>query len=758
MKKMQYYKTTNIRIKGRVQGVGFRPFVYRLAQKLNIKGWVTNDDCGVFLTTQSSDKSLLIFLDSIKNNALDQSKITSIKSNSVFLEKKYTSFSIQPYSSNKSPKIPLTPDFAICIECKKEILDIQNPRYSYPFTTCTQCGPRYAITKSYPFEREHTHLHSFEMCSRCLEEYENPQNIRFHSQTNTCPKCGVKMQIGNGKITDNYQQVFQIITQKLQQGEIVAVKNTSGYLLLCDATKPLVVNTLRERKKRVSKPFAVLFNNEEQLSNYFYVKEVHKKTLTSSEAPIVVMEVKNKNDLALNEISPTTHTIAAMLPYSGILQLVSNSFNKPLIATSGNVHGSPICSNKKEADSYLQNIADTIVHHQLYIEHPQDDSVVRFTQKNKNKILLRFARGLAPNYEFSSVLQEKNKLKKTILCLGADMKSSFVFVVNHQCYVSEYLGNLSNYNNFIRFKTTLNNYVTLFNSTPDVVVYDKHPKYESRKLRSDFYKAEKIVEVQHHKAHFAAVLGEHQLWKLDAPVLGVIWDGLGYGKENEIWGGEFFVYHSNTIKKVGCLQSFSWILGDKMSKTPKISALSISENDSFLQPSFAKDEWELYTKYIKKSTLKTSSMGRLFDAVAFLLGFKKNNSFEGEAAMWLEEQASKAYYHQNKKPINYLKNITTSIPVKKLYENIKKDCLKKVPFHEIALHFHYTLVQAVRQVANHLKIKHIAFSGGVFQNALLVDLFSEFLNSNYKCYFHNTLSPNDENISFGQLNYYLLIH
>ena len=482
-----------IHISGRVQGVGFRPFVFNLAQKFGLKGWVSNDENGVIITVQG--KNITEFLDSIKKEKPKSSQILSIKMETSKTFELFESFIIKPTPENIVVDIPLTPDFATCPDCERELFDPENRRYFYPFTTCTQCGPRYAITEKFPFERENTCISRFQMCPACLHEYQTPADIRFHSQTNTCPHCGIKIILTDhlGKILsplpcppqkdgekneNAYQKIFSLLAEKLAEGKIVAMKNTSGYLLLCDATNAKAVAELRKRKRRPTKPFAVLFPTLDKMKNYLHVKDFHEREFLSPEAPICVIKIKNTDDLAINEIAPNMDTIGAMYPYTGMLKLTAKTFGKPLIATSGNLHGSPICSDENEAIDRLKSIADFFVHHTLEILHAQDDSVIMFSPKFHRKIILRRARGYAPNFFFADELAKKNPEKQKILALGADLKNTITAVPNNHAYISEYLGDLENYYTLLRREKTIESYEKIFDFKAEVILRDKHPMFE----------------------------------------------------------------------------------------------------------------------------------------------------------------------------------------------------------------------------------------------------------------------------------------
>lgn len=792
-----------IHISGRVQGVGFRPFIFNLAEEFGLKGYVSNDELGVIIVCQGENSEQ--FFNDIHHRKPKSSEIIFSEIKEIETAEIFDRFFIKPTEKNIVVDIPLTPDFATCESCETELFDEENPRYFYPFTTCTQCGPRYSVTKKFPFERENTAIEVFRMCPNCLEEYKNPDDVRFHSQTNSCPNCGIQIWLKDNQGNEfkgSNKEIFEKLAEELSQGKIVALKNTAGYLLMCDATNSEAVSELRKRKRRPTKPFAVLFSGISIMKEYLEISELQIQHFKSSESPIIVTKIKDKKDLAIEEISPNMNTIGAMFPYSGMLKLISKTFGKPLIATSGNFHGSPICSTTEEAEQILGKIADYFLHNTLEIQHPQDDSVIKFSPKHHQKIVFRRSRGFAPNYFFAEELSELNKEKIKILCLGGDLKNTFAVVPNNHVYISEYIGDLANFETYERFENTVKSYQKIFNFEPNLILSDLHPKYENQNIISKFSKktaqsaqSARVEEIQHHKAHFASILGEKKLWKKDK-VLGIIWDGIGFGTSTEIWGGEFFLFENlekikekqshevakinsigqspmknNTencealkernlkIKRIAQLENFAWILGDKMSKSPKISALSISENNEDLKFAFDENEWKIYTNLIEKSEVKTSSMGRFFDAVAFVLGYEKPLFFEGEPAMWLEKISQEKFptdftdFHRLK---DYLKNDEfENIPTKKLFSKILEEKKSGKSAGEIGLNFHYTLIKAIEKIAKGFAVKEITFSGGVWQNALLVDLAIEFLGDKFELHFHEILSPNDENISFGQLNYYL---
>jgi len=747
-------KTYKILISGLVQGVGFRPHVYNLALKFSIVGTVSNNEKGVIIYASGLENLVNNFHNQLLKNPPPVSYIQNSSISEINLQS-FDDFRIIPSNKNGQLNLPLTPDFAICEDCKNDIKNMNNHRYNYAFTTCVNCGPRYAITQTFPFERRNTSIYEFPMCDACLEEYTNPSNRRFHSQTNTCSTCGITLKLINNEgkeIEVSVINLFKEIGNLLAEGNIIAIKNTSGYLLCCNAEDEAIVNKLRVKKNRPNKPFAVLYPSLKLLQKELDLNQQHLESLTSVVRPITIIPSQNyKGSLALNSVAPGLNQLGVMLPYTGILQLLANELDFPIVATSGNIHGSPIISKNEYAFEKLKNVADYFLQHNLEIEQPQDDSVVKFSTKFKQKVLFRRSRGLAPNYLNTTI----NSSEK-ILAMGADLKSSIAFYPNEYLYVSQYIGNLENYDVYNRFIETTISFLSIFEQQPNVIIVDKHPNYHSTQYGKELAQKtnSKLVEIQHHKAHFSAVLGEHNLFK--EKVLGVVFDGTGYGDDNAIWGGEFLNYENNTIERVNHLAYFDWLLGDKMAKEPRLSLLSLAseEMNDILETKFTSNELKTYQTLKKLNSLKTSSVGRLFDAVASLLDVTDYNSYEGEAAILMENLIT-AYKLNSCK--SYLVTIENEISSEEIIRNIGIDFKNGNSKENIIINFLYTLANAIIEIAKTNQYNHIAFSGGVFQNTTLVDMLLELAPKELKLYFHNNLSPNDENISFGQLMYYLNI-
>lgn len=744
-----------IRIAGQVQGVGFRPFVYNLASRFDINGYVSNDERGVIIHLEANSDAIDCFYKELIENPPPLARIRS-HGLEISEHEGCTDFQIRTSQKEGPLNLQLTPDFGICDTCKEEMADASNRRFGYPFTTCVNCGPRWGITRDFPFEREHTTLDEFTMCPNCAEEYADPSNRRFHSQTNSCSDCGVSMELcdkngNNLEVSDS--NLFTEIAGWISAGMIVAIKNTGGYLLCCDADNPDAVMRLRERKRRPAKPFALMYPSLEILESELSVNDAQRTTLLSVPRPIVIVPHQGySGKLALDAIAPGLKQLGIMLPYSGLLELLARELTRPIVATSGNLHGSPILSEKEEVVSTLKEVADFFVHHNLHIENPQDDSVVKFSQGTQEQIMFRRSRGYAPNFFDFQV-----RGSESVMAMGSQLKSTLAFLPNTYLYQSQYLGNLDNYDVYERYQQTARGFIRIFEREPESILVDSHPEYLStrsgRELALEF--GASCHEIQHHKAHFASVLGEHDLFKCGEPVLGVIWDGTGYGDDQQIWGGEFFIYQDQVMERWNHLEYFDWIAGDKMALEPRLSLLSLSDSSMLhaISEKFSEEELRIYLSLLKSNRMKTSSVGRLFDATASLLGLCDRNSYEGEAAILLENHAG-SYDVRTCRSLVEMgegKSFSPRELIRKIYEEKERGENTEV----LSINFLFSLASVVKTMAERSGTRKVAFSGGVFQNSILVDMVREMLRSEFDTYFNVNLAPNDENIAHGQIMYHL---
>ncbi|MCC6725647.1 MAG: carbamoyltransferase HypF [Saprospiraceae bacterium] len=755
-------RSYRIHLQGQVQGVGFRPFVWRLAQEMGLVGWVNNAADGVHVEFNAAPQEAQVFFEKMQTGAPPLARIRCsemVEAPPQFFEK----FEIVESSASSEPDLPLTPDFALCEACADDLRQPGNRRHRYAFTTCTTCGPRYSIIKRLPYDRAETAMQPFTLCPDCQREYDDVTDRRYFSQTNSCPVCGVKMAFYPSQqvssVGGDNETALQSTVEALRQGHIVAAKGIGGYLLLCDASNQIAVETLRQRKHRPTKPFALLYPSLEVLAKDAELSEAAKQELTSPVAPIVLLPLLEKpaSGVIFDLVAPGLDKVGVMLPYSPLLRLLADDFGGVLVATSGNLSGSPIVFEDKMALENLTAVADFVLTNDRDIVTPQDDSVVTFSPFYQQKIILRRSRGLAP----SLFVEGLDLPSGNMLAMGASLKSTFCRQHRRNIYVSQYLGDLESYDTQQSFRHTLDHLTAVLQTLPDTVLLDAHPDYFSTQLGEELAAkwGAKTLRIQHHEAHFAAVLAENGLLRSTEPVLGIIWDGTGLGSDGHIWGGEFFLRENGRLQRMAHLDNFDFLLGDKMPREPRISALSLckgmAEAEAVLVSKFSANEWSLYNRLLRNgSSLQTSSMGRLFDGVASLLGLGDVQSFEGEAAMRLEQAATR-FFKKNglRSAENWLERLDHqgNMPFSPILIGLLNGPKKGDSIEKLAAQFHVSLVNGIRLVAQHCKAKKLAFSGGVWQNGLLVDLCIELLSGDFELFFHRQVSPNDECVSFGQL-------
>ena len=739
---------------GRVQGVGLRPFIARVAKTYGVCGETYNEGGTCILQINSIRNICEKIHQEILSNAPPRAHIATSQ-----LEKTdpspYSTFNIT--SSRESPAQPfISQDFSLCRDCQQEITNPSNRRYLYPFTTCTQCGPRYSIINRIPYDRMNTNMTNFEMCPHCRTEYGDPQSRRYHSQTNSCHTCGIKLTLFSQNQKIEYTD--KVIHDAWRAGQIIAIKGNGGYLLTCDALQVTAISRIRVNKKRPSKPLAVMFSNVYDLEKFLETTDKEKLELQSHTAPITLLPQKQLKMLP-EMIAPGLQSIGAMLPNTALLYQLLNKYENPIIATSANITGSPIIYKDDSLVPSIKLLADMILSHDLPINTPQDDSVISITQSSQTKIILRRGRGLAPSTSFNDLELNENK----ILALGASLKAAFSIQYDQEIYTSQYFGNLYSYDTQQNFSDALSNMTDILRFTPELILIDSHPDTPTLHLIHDFPKSCVRKTVQHHQAHFAAILGEHRLLHADQKILGVIWDGIGMGEDGNMWGGEFFTFHKKRFNRVHHLEYYNYALGDKMAKEPRIAALALTLSFPKIQKrikeKFSSTEYQILTQRIKnEKRVMTSSMGRLFDAVASLLDIIDIQTYEGEAAILLES-AAQTHIEEIGIEFNEYYEIslskTRSISTDQILKGIIKDIDLGLTKGRIAAKFHRSLVEMIQRVSQDLNINSIALSGGVFQNGLLIDLTHHHLIDK-TIYTHQELSPNDENISFGQIIYHHL--
>lgn len=652
------------------------------------------------------------------------------------------------------------PDFAPCGECLAEMQDPSDRRYGYAFITCTQCGPRFSVMDDLPYDRRNTSMVAFDACPACSAEYADPSNRRFHSQTNSCPDCGITMRLHDsvaGECRIPQSDMLPRVAAALQSGHIVAVKSIGGYLLLCDAGSEDTVRRLRDRKRRPEKPLALLYPDLQRVAASYRLSPEEERELTGHAAPILLLRPASTASVSLpwDEIAPGLDRIGVMLPASPLLHALSALFGRPLVATSGNVSGSPIIHDDGQALLLLTQVADLILSHDREIVTPQDDSVMRFTPSGGRRILIRRSRGFAP-----SLSHQRSRGGEAVFACGALLKSTFTLGYGRDAFVSQYLGDTDVYEAQSAYRDAAERMMTLFPEKPAVVIADRHPGYFSSRYAEELGRSldATVVAVPHHKAHAAAVLAENGLLGADTPVLCVVWDGTGLGDDGNAWGGEFFLHRDGRLERLYHFVSFEVIAGDKMAMEPRLSAISVCHAVGLslerMSDRFTPQEWRVYKSLLGQSTVRTTSVGRLFDAVASLALGCDRQSFEGQAAMLLERHASAHLEDCNTLPQPYPDPAIDAgggVCLSAWMTAILGDLDAGASAGEVAARFHVSLASLVVRIARAHGLRSIACSGGVFQNALLVDLLEQMLPEDHRLLLHRELPPNDENVSFGQM-------
>lgn len=755
--------TFHLHIKGRVQGVGFRPHLYKTAIEKDISGYASNEPDGLHAFFNAASK---IEADAFTERIIQQAPSRAIIQSWSLIEideQSFSDFSIRVKESTISPDLLIAPDFAMCPQCRLEFHDPLNRRYQYPFITCTICGPRYSIMQQLPYERHLTTMETFIPCPECRREYEDMNDRRYFSQTNSCATCGIQLSWhtkNSSEVWRDPKKIFAALSEAIAQGKIIAVKGIGGFLLMCDASNSNVIQTLRQRKHRPVKPFAVLFPDVEMIREYTGMHASAIQALLSEASPIVLLNASEKGMLQLDMpgIAPGLTTIGVMLPYAPLLEWIAATWKKPLVATSGNRSGSGIVFQSEKKEMLFQ-FADFILDHNRDIVTPQDDSVLRFAPASNQPIFIRRSRGVAP----AIMVETELRNSETIFAAGAMLKSAFAIQHNHQIYLSQFSGSLESYDAQENYVHTYQHFEKLLKADPQIILADLHPDYPSTQMATALSQKLNVPlkKIQHHEAHFAAILGEHNLFKSREKILGVVWDGTGLGSDGNIWGGEFFIYEKGKINHAYYLEPFINFSVDKMAREPRLAALAISnqfqEAQSLLKSKFSGQEWNFYQKALTVPGLQNSSAGRYFDGIASLLNVVNINSYEGEAA-WLLEKYACDYLQEKKIDVahHYFDQEIDGpiIPMKGVVKKIVLDIDAGHGAAEIAALFHNTLACIIRQVAEKEGINMIACSGGVFQNAVLIDLMHEQLQEDLKIYFHHQMPSNDECIAVGQLMHF----
>jgi hydrogenase maturation protein HypF len=750
-----------IQITGTVQGVGFRPFVYNLANKYNLKGFCLNDSQGVLIEVQG--ELIDRFIEEIKTSPPPLSRIEELTSRVLVDGEAYEDFSIRESVSQEGSFTLVSPDIATCRDCLKEFFDPMDRRYHYPLINCTNCGPRYSITKDIPYDRSKTTMVCFSMCEACESEYHDPANRRFHAQPNACPVCGPQLMLLNNEgLSVQTQDPISTVCTFLHDGKIVAIKGLGGYHLACDALNSKSVSLLRKRKYREDKPFAVMMENIETVSKFCLVNAKEETLLLSTQRPIVLLK-KKSNCTIPHDIAPDNLYLGVMLPYTPLHHLIIKESGLPLVVTSGNVSDEPIAYKDNEALERLKGIADYFLVHDREIFMRCDDSVVKVVEDEE--MIIRRSRGYAP---FPVRLQYS--FPKPVLACGAFLKNTFCLARGNHAFISHHIGDLENTETLHSYETAIEHYKRLFSIEPKVIAYDLHPEYLSSKYaraqRDNMIK----IGVQHHHAHIISCMAENGIHH---KVIGVAFDGLGYGDDGNFWGGEFLVADLSGYERAGHLDYVPMPGGEQAIKEPWRMAISYLHhmygNDIHLLRLFntskfikeKNDTLKILCKMLSReiNSPLTSSMGRLFDGVASLLDLQHSVNYEGQAAIKLESIADEheTGYYSFVMNTNEVKsyNVPLIIQWQPVIKKIIEDMHHKTAIPIISAKFHNSIVEMIVQICTMLRnrkgINDVVLSGGVFQNNFLLrQLIKKLKLQDFTVYAHKKVPCNDGGLSLGQ--------
>ncbi len=743
-----------IRVQGVVQGVGFRPFIYRLAYENHIKGYVLNDTEGVTIEAEADEESLKRFVKAIKRDFPPLAVVQAIKVKEGPLCH-YNRFWIEKSRQTDKKNTFMPPDTNLCKDCLKELFDPNDRRYHYPFITCTHCGPRFSIIKDIPYDRQNTAMAPFPMCPDCKREYENPFDRRFHTQPTACPVCGPHLFLyRNDKtlISENTDEITQKTYELLKKGHIVAIKGVGGFHLACDAANDAAVLKLRKRKRRPFKPFALMTGNLKRIKDFLYVSKREEELLLSKERPIVIL--KEKVPIVSRHIAPHLTHIGIMLPYTPFQHLFF-SLDKDLILvmTSGNLSDEPIAFKDREAFERLSSIADYFVTYNREIIAQSDDSVMFVL--NDNPFFIRRSRGFVP---VPFLIREN--FKNHLFASGADLKNCFAVAKDNVIILSQYLGDLESLVTQQIYKRTVAHFKKVFDLHPEVFISDMHPGYFTTALADELAEGKARLRVQHHHAHIASVMAEHDLV---GPVIGLAFDGTGYGTDGHIWGSEFLICDRKQFERAGHFSYFGLPGGEKAIKEVWRIGLSLlyeaGVDINLLPLTKAQPKKGFILQMLKKrlNCPLACSIGRIFDGIAAILGICETISTEAEAAQRLEEEAFKAKECSSfKVGFEETDGGQIVIPTSAIVREIVSFMEKGIPVPEIALAFHRCLIEISFETVQRLKekyaLKTVVLNGGAFQNRILLKgLWQRLKEAGFKVFLPQKTPLNDGGIALGQI-------
>jgi hydrogenase maturation protein HypF len=749
---------TQILVRGIVQGVGFRPYVFSLAQQRVLRGRVFNNSSGVVIEVEGGAQAIEQFVNDLTNCPPPLALIESVERSDDLVPANFGDFRIIESAVAAEKVVPIPADIATCADCLRELFDPRDRRYRYPFINCTNCGPRFTIIQEMPYDRARTTMREFVMCGECRAEYEDPLDRRFHAEPIACHACGPRLLLTDARgrevrpPTVAGDDVLSHTRWLLGQGRVIAIKGLGGYHLVCDALNTEAVEGLRRRKYREDKPFALMAGSIDLIREYCVVTRTEEELLLSVRRPIVLLERKHGANIPC-DVAPGVRTLGFMLPYTPLHHLLLEGCGRPLVMTSGNVSDEPICYEDGEAKRRLGEIADYFLWHNRRIQMRVDDSVAR--AQAASETLLRRSRGYAP-----MPLKTSFNFHQQILACGAEMKNTFCLARDNCAFISHHIGDLENLETFDSFTAGIEHFKRLFDLQPEVVAHDLHPEYLSTKYAVSLPAHLLKIGVQHHHAHIASCLADNEL---DGNVIGVAFDGLGYGEDGRLWGGEFFVADYASARRIAHLSSVPMPGGSQAIREPwRMAAVYLHRalGDEFLHLSLPfvhrlnRRAWVMLKQMAARgiNSPETSSVGRLFDAVASLLGVRDAVNYEGQAAIELEAIAACEDAHGYQFEFDETRGIVEAEPV---IRQIVADLLFGVPAEVVSGRFHLGVAQMIEFVACRIRdqqgLNRVALSGGVFQNKLLLERTRQLLSaSGFQVFTHRRVPPGDGGIALGQ--------
>lgn len=750
-----------IQIEGVVQGVGFRPFVARLANVLGVSGWVKNVTAGVLVEIQGEKNVLARFVEAVKQKAPPLARIADVQVSEIA-----ASFSLPPVgfkiiqSEDVTGRTWISPDVAVCPHCLTELFDAADYRFRYPFINCTNCGPRFTIVQGVPYDRPKTTMASFDMCPVCAAEYANPEDRRYHAQPVACDNCGPQISFVSGPEMSAQcgEAAFQMAVEQINRGSIFAVRGLGGFHICCLASHDNAVKRLRSSKLRPSKPLALMVRSVEDAYKIADLTQMETRALCEAEAPIVLLR---KKENAVSEwIAPQNAYVGVMLPYTPLHHLLLDAVRAPLVMTSGNLSGAPLCIDNEDAMNTLGSFVDGFLLHNRPIERRCDDSVVFVSDATKKERVqvVRRSRGFVP---LPVMLPKALTLKKSILATGADLKNVSAVGVDRQVFLSTHIGDLSHPLAREEQDRAVGDLEALFDVQAECVVCDLHPTYASTQFARNVTQKRgiRLMRVQHHHAHIASCMVDSGCW--DEPVVGLAFDGTGYGTDGQVWGGEVLYSHLDRFERCFHLEYLPLPGGDAAIQKPYRIALAYlmsllpSCDVAKYVPDVDAKEFGVIASMIagKLNTPLTSSAGRLFDAVGALLGLGYVSSHEGQIAMALEAEA--LLWNKGVEPYPFMVD-GRQIRLGGLFEALLQDMALGKPLAYVAKCFHMTLAhmacKAARDVCDKYGSRRVALSGGVWQNRLLLDMTTNLLDMyGFEILVHHSVPTNDGGIALGQV-------